>query len=185
MKTVRKPRKRKIRYSYKLTKQIVKMIEAKMTLTKICEIEGMPDRSSVHRWRHEHPEFNEQLNIAEDIRLSAFVDEMIDLADYRAYDVLYKKLECEPSKAHVVSEMHRIRLKVDIIKFLAAKLYSHKTPAVDLTKIESVIKVVSYASEKTEEQKVKMIIPDRQPEHLKHAVFTPTQQLQIEELTKK
>lgn len=181
---VRKTRKKKIRYSYALTKKILKLVESKMTISKICEIEGMPDRRSVHRWRHEHPDFDRQMMLSEKIRLSFLVDEMIDITNEDVILRLTKQYHREPTKCELYAVTQQLRLRVDTIKFLSAKLYGTRQSDVELTKIDNQINVISYESIKTSKQIQNNYVPDLQPAHLKDtAALTVAQKAQISQLT--
>ena len=182
-----KARKKKIRYSYAISKKICELIESKMTLTKICELPDMPDRRSVHRWRHEHQEFDIKFRTSESIRLSFLVDEMIDITDVHnntSFQTLENKLRREPTKPEVNSYNQQLRLRVDTIKFLSANLYGPKKADIDLTVNDKVINVVSYDPPKSVETANKL--PDLQPAYLKNASFlTLAQQAQVDLLKPK
>lgn len=180
-KITRKPRKRSIRYSYALTKKILSLVESKMTITKICELPDMPDRRSIHRWRHEHPDFHEKMKRSEDIRLSFLVDEMIDLTDDRATDYLRKIFKKEPTRLEVADENIRRRLRVDTIKFLSAKLYGTKNYDVEVNNGDSVVNVLNYQPKTPDQELPTKIIADLQPAHLKKPMnLTPAQKAQLE-----
>ena len=165
------------------------MIEDKMTISGICETEGMPNRRSIHRWRHQHPKFNEMMVVSEQIRLTHLVDEMMDMTSEEGdiVDYLTHKYSREPSQRELNAENIRRRLRVDTIKFLSAKLYADRSGGQgNITQVDKVINVVNYASIKTEKPKGVSIIPDLQPDYLKHAaMLTPAQQAQVDLVTKR
>lgn len=177
-----------IRFSMKLAAKICMMIGDKMTITGICETKGMPNRRSIHRWRHQHPKFHDMMVVAEAIRLSNFVDEMMDLTsvDDDVIEYLTAKYFREPTQRELNAENIRRRLRVDTIKFLSAKLYADRSNSNNTTQIDKVVNVVNYASIKTDKPKGVSIIPDLQPDYLKHAaMLTPAQQAQVDMVTKR
>ncbi len=182
---IRDPR---VRFSMKLAARICVMIEDKMTISGICETKGMPSRRSIHRWRHQHPKFHEMMVVSEAIRLSNFVDEMMDVTSVQndIIEYLTEKYFREPTQRELNAESTRRRLRVDTIKFLSATLYADRSASTNVTQVDKVINVVNYASIKTEKPKGVSIIPDLQPDYLKHAaMLTPAQQAQVDLVTKR
>ena len=177
-----------VRFSMKLAAKICVMIEDKMTISGICETKGMPHRRSIHRWRHQHPKFHEMMLVSEAIRLSNFVDEMMDVTSVEndIIEYLTEKYFREPTQRELNAESTRRRLRVDTIKFLSATLYADRSASTNVTQVDKVINVVNYASIKTETPKNGNIIPDLQPAYLKHAaMLTPAQQAQVDLVTKR
>lgn len=177
---MKKDRKPRVRYSHALSKKITSLIESKMTITKICELPDMPDRRTVHRWRHDYPKFDAQMALSERIRLSFLVDEMIDLTEGGAIDYLVNKLSRKPDKQELYEEITRRRLRVDTIKFLSAKLYGTKNYDVEVNNVDKVVNVVNYQSLKPVEGISVKQVPDLQPQSLKpKSLMTPAQLAQL------
>lgn len=177
-----------VRFSMKLAAKICVMIEDKMTIAGVSEVNGMPSRRSIHRWRHKHPKFHDMMVVSETIRLNNFVDEMMDLTSVEGdiIEYLTGKYYREPTQRELNAEAIRRRLRVDTIKFLSAKLYADRSGSNNVTQVDKVINVVNYASIKTEKPKGVSIIPDLQPDYLKHAaMLTPAQQAQVDLVTKR
>ena len=173
-----------IRYSKVLARRVCDLIESKMTITEICKKIEMPDRRTIHRWRHKYPDFDERLIRSERIRLSFLVDEMIELTNEDMLVYLLDKNKRIPTRIEVYAESSRRRLRVDTIKFLSAKLYGTKSYEIEQQHIDKVIQVVNYQSnDRSINENQKKFIPDLQPKELKYTpVLTPAQQAQVDSI---
>ncbi len=173
--------KKRVRFSNAIAKKILLNIEAKMTITKVCELPDMPDRRSIHRWRHQYPEFDINFKRSEAIRLSFLVDEMIELSDMDVINYLTKRDNEQPDKTKIWAETSRIRLRVDVIKFLSANLYGAKRHDNQSSRPDNVVNVVNYtpAAQGITNKPATKHVQDLQPSHLKNYVMlTPAQQAQ-------
>lgn len=164
------PRKRKPKYTKKLCKKILSLIEDKKTLAHICRLPGMPCRRTVYNWREKYPEFDDSFHVSEDIRLSGLIDEMIENTDISSYDRLCERLKEEPSKAQLYSEENRIRERNNNTKFFASKMITsirRRDEKKDSQPTEFVIK--SYQSETNIDgtKPLQGVVKDLQPQHLK------------------
>lgn len=179
--------KKRVRYSHAIAKKILLLIESKKTIARICEMPNMPEKRSIWRWRQEHEDFNEAFRRSEDIRLSGLVDEMIDLTEEDVIKYLKDK-GTVPDKGAVFAETQRRRLRVDTIKFLAARLYGTHSREPEETKVSTVVNVVNYKPE-TEVKEVGLApkkVIDLQPAHLKsRTILTVAQQAQVDSLKPK
>ncbi len=176
-------RKKRIRYSDALGRRIMDLIEDKMTIKKISEMEGMPSPKSIHRWRHQKPDFHQKMCKSERIRKVNFEDEMIDLTNEDVGEYLINKLGRSPDKNEIVLEMYQRRQRIDTLKFIVSKMYGTKPDEQSSHSYDRVINIVNYESQKTEEQKQLKVIPDLQPAHLKvNSNLTPAQQAQQAQL---
>jgi hypothetical protein len=52
-----------------------KMLEGR-TLTQVCEMQGMPPRTTVSRWRSMYPEFEQQIRIAQKMAAEKYHDDV-------------------------------------------------------------------------------------------------------------
>jgi len=94
------------KYNEKLAKDICNKIMKGMSLRKICEAKGMPDRGSVFNWVMDYEEFFNQYHNAMDIRLETRMEELQDLCQnaidnpelVQAYKLKINTLQWEASK---------------------------------------------------------------------------------------
>jgi hypothetical protein len=88
------------------------MLSSGMSLTKICQCDGMPLQKTVLDWAKDptHP-FSGQYARSRDMQLDLFVDQIIDIADNTEADM---------------AEIQKARLKIDAIKWVACKLAPKK-----------------------------------------------------------
>ena len=188
---VRKPRKKKIRYSYALTEKICKLIESGQTLATICKLEEMPDRRSVYRWRHEHAEFNVKFIVSEQIRLSALQDELLDSTRFMdtptVYEILANRLKREPNKLESTSFNQQVRMRIEALKYMISKFGGAGASNIDAALNEKPVKVMDYKLEKAADapKDKRSNIIDLQPAHLKNVKYTKAQQAQIDQFSPK
>ena len=74
------PSKARVEYSPELADQILDQIIDGKTLKAIEEIDGMPSRTMILKWRREYPEFGQLYDDAVDARADADADEVDELA---------------------------------------------------------------------------------------------------------
>ncbi len=175
--------KKRVRYSPAIGRKICGYIEDKMTITQLCKLPDMPDRRNIHRWRHKHDEFEEIYVRAEQIRLSFLVDEMLELTSGSVIKDLMRKNGVAPDKLEVHAEMHMRRLRVDVIKFLAAKLYGGDRGQGTVVKSDNIVNVVNYSPKVSDDNLMIQSKPviDLQPQRLKSkSLLTVAQQAQVD-----
>ena len=95
------------KYTQALADQICERIMNGESLRAIISSEGMPNRSSVHKWLAENKDFSDQYARAKDNQADTLADELIYIAD-NAEDV------------------QKARLQVDTRKWVASKLKPKK-----------------------------------------------------------
>jgi hypothetical protein len=97
------------------------------SLRSICSGDDMPSRASVFRWLSDETRqaFRDQYAHARDAQADALADEIVDIADDSALDIVKggKYGDQERVNAEVVA---RARLRVDARKWVAAKLKPKK-----------------------------------------------------------
>lgn len=159
------------KYTHALSKKILLLIEDKHTVTDIGNLEGMPNRRTIHRWRNSFPDFNERFIISEQIRASFFRDEIDELTRVNAYDRLKQKYswisDYEPNKNELLSENQRIRMRIDGLKFLTARFEGVKNSNSKISDSMSNVNVLSYKNDTQEHESIEHM-PDLQPKNLKN-----------------
>ena len=122
-------------YTEKVALQLCELIAGGLALKDVCEIEGMPARTTAYKWLADNEDFAIMYTRAREERAELIADEVITIAD------------TEP-------DPHKARVRIDARKWWAAKVnpkkYGDKMQvggdadnpikhAVELTKIERVI----------------------------------------------
>lgn len=87
------------------------MIEGR-SLRKICQLEDMPDASTVYRWLHRHPEFRDNYAKAQQDRTTVFAEELLEISDQ--YDT-----DAETLSPDLIQ---RAKLRIDTRKWLMSKM---------------------------------------------------------------
>lgn len=105
-------------YSNELCDTICNRIALGESLRSICRDAGMPDLSTVIKWRREKPEFFAQYEKAQEDRADTLSDDICDIAD-----------SATPEYASVA------KLQVDARKWVASKLKPKKYGEAMLNKI--------------------------------------------------
>lgn len=89
-------------------------------LEKLCAYyKDLPDKATINRWRHKHPEFADQYKQAKISQIETLVDEIIDIADDTSNDIIIDDNGNERCNSEYIA---RSRLRIDTRKWLAAKL---------------------------------------------------------------
>lgn len=147
-----------IKYSKKVANYILTEIEKGRSLTSICAESTVPSYRAVQAWVRENKyEFTKLYRQARETQLNLFIDQMNDIADapppvapsFVVNDEGAKvPLEGGDRKLWVNAEIQRRRLKVDTIKFQAAKLAGVMGYHADkgLTVVGDTVNILNYAS---------------------------------------
>lgn len=90
------------------------------SLEKLCSnYEDLPDKKTIWRWRHKHPEFAELYRQAKISQIEVIVDEILEISDDTSND----RIIDSDGNVHCNNEyIARSRLRIDSRKWLAAKL---------------------------------------------------------------
>lgn len=89
------------------------------SLNTVLAKSGMPNKKTVMRWLHRHPEFEKIYRLAQKERAECWIEEIVDIADDTSGDFR----EGDDGKLRVDNEhINRSRLKVDTRKWIAAKM---------------------------------------------------------------
>ncbi|EOC1267558.1 ubiquitin carboxyl-hydrolase [Cronobacter sakazakii] len=81
------------------------------SLRKVCERQGMPNKSTVFRWLAQHEEFRDQYAKATETRADAIFEEMFDIAD---------------TVAEEAAAVGKARLRIDTRKWALARMNPKK-----------------------------------------------------------
>jgi len=107
-------------YSQEIVSKICSEIAEGKSLRAVCEIEGMPDKSTVFVWLREHKEFQDQYARATEERTEALSEELMDLGDEAVE--LAQTVDAKASSAVVQA----VKLKADNIKWTMSKMKPKK-----------------------------------------------------------
>ena len=102
-------------YTEKLAEQICDYIKEGKTLRTISEIDGMPNKSTILKWRNNNNEFKDQYTRAKEEQSEAFNEELIEIAD---------DLTVEPDRAKL-----RIETRKWVMGKMKPKKYKENTSA--------------------------------------------------------
>jgi len=112
-------------YTMELALEICDLIADGTPLVKICEAVGMPDRSTVRKWRIENEQFSTMYAQAREEFADSLVDQILPLADESRLGVKTKNGPngIEETTGDMVE---RTRLQLDSRKWLASKILPKK-----------------------------------------------------------
>ncbi len=77
------------------------------SLRRICEDEGMPNKSTVFEWIFANPEFSNQYARARELQAQSYADDIVDIAD-------------------TDEDSNRARVRIDARKWHSSKLFPKK-----------------------------------------------------------
>ncbi len=113
-------------FTPELAVKICLLLEQGQTLTAICRDPGMPDRTTVLRWKRENTDFHHRYSRARHDQMDCFGDQNIDIADDGTTDFITKKGRNGVEYEAVDQEhIQRSRLRVDARRFLMSKIAPH------------------------------------------------------------
>lgn len=117
---------RKTDYTKKLAAEICEAIMSGKSLREICRGDGMPARSTVHKWLAERDDFSDQYARACDIRADVVFDEIFAIAD-TPVDGEKRKITSDGKEEITTGDMieHR-RLQIDARKWALARMAPKK-----------------------------------------------------------
>ena len=101
-------------YTQEIATTICGLMAEGMSLRKICDLDGMPDKATVFRWLAKHPSFRDQYAQAQEDRTNAMAEELLEITD--DYDP-------ESDDKNIIN---RARLRIDTRKWLLAKMRPKK-----------------------------------------------------------
>ncbi len=94
-------------YSEELTDRICELIAVGNALITLCELDGMPDESTVYRWLEKHPSFRQKYARARERQAERGLEEMRVIAD-------------------TATDHAKARNQIDVRKWHLSKLLPHK-----------------------------------------------------------
>lgn len=110
-------------YSQELADEICRQIAtSSISLRTLCAKEGMPDVSTILRWRNTNKEFCEQYARAKEEQADFMAEEMLEIADDGSNDTLMT----EKGEIENKEWTNRSKLRVETRKWLASKLKPKK-----------------------------------------------------------
>lgn len=117
-------------YSPELAETICDRLIAGDSLRKICESEEMPAKVTILRWLVKHEQFRAQYAIARELQAEGELDEMKDISDDDAADVVFKEVEtAHGSEAKAVfmrANVDRAKLRIETRRLRMEKMAPRK-----------------------------------------------------------
>lgn len=107
------------KYTEALAIGICERIAKGRPLTKICRLKGMPDYSTVLRWRRDRDDFAALYQAAREDAADTLADQVLTIADDASGDVTE---DGEGGRVVDHENVQRSRLRVDARKWIACKL---------------------------------------------------------------
>lgn len=120
---------RPTKYTKKKANEICRRIANGESLTSICKEPTKPTKTTVFNWldNPKNEEFLNQYTRARERQAESFVDECVDIADYREQDTIKKKTKSgEEHKAPDHEWINRSKLRVETRIKVAEKLFPKK-----------------------------------------------------------
>lgn len=116
---------RPTKYTPELANEICKHIADGLSLRRICEKDGMPDKATILRWAVEdYQGFYDQYEKARRIQAETLADEIFDIADDGSNDWVEKQDQNGPTGDSILNTEHvqRSRLRLDTRKWYLSKV---------------------------------------------------------------
>ena len=95
-------------YSPELAEEVCVYLASGLSLRKIQELDGMPNKDTVIRWTLRHPEFQVLYDQARKMQAEIYADEIVEISDGEGEDT--------------VTVVNRDRLRVDARKWICTSL---------------------------------------------------------------
>lgn len=99
------------------------MIANGETISKICAVDGMPEKSAIYSWLAKYSEFAENYARAREAQMEAMVDEIIEISDDGSNDTYTDDDGNERTNGDVIQ---RSKLRIDTRKWLMSKLAARR-----------------------------------------------------------
>lgn len=122
----RRPKGRPTKYNDKVAELICMGISDGMSLRRVCQDEGMPDKATVFRWLIAHDSFRDQYARAKQQGAEAWAEEIMDIADDGSNDWMESTHPKNPGYDYNGEAVQRSKLRVDTRKWLMSKLQPKK-----------------------------------------------------------
>lgn len=105
-------------YSDKIAVEICTRLSDGESLRSICLSDDMPGKTTVFRWLGENEAFRDQYTRAREAQADTLFDEMLDIADDTAKDIVEGAVDQE--------HIQRTKLRIETRKWMAGKLRPKK-----------------------------------------------------------
>ena len=133
------------------------------TLTTICKTPGIPERTTVHRWRRKFPDFDNAYRQARADQQEAWGDECIDIADDDSLDTM----ETTDKAGNTVTvanhaNVQRDRLRIGTRQFFMARLNRTYADKQEVTVSGSVQHTVDLSDRERMRRLASFMLEDRQ-----------------------
>ncbi|MDF0521522.1 hypothetical protein P0R31_30190 [Bradyrhizobium yuanmingense] len=92
-------------------------------LLKICADENMPGRTTIYRWLATNPEFRKRFAEAREALMDFYAEQILNVAFDESGDVILDQKDGKTSAVANHAKVQRDRLKVDSLKWTAARLF--------------------------------------------------------------
>ncbi|MDR5772092.1 MULTISPECIES: terminase small subunit protein [unclassified Caballeronia] len=109
-------------YTPDLAAEICKRIALGDSLRTICDLDSMPDQTTVYRWLREREDFRQQYARAREDQAEHYLDEIITISDDSSRDTIHGEDRDMPNSEWIA----RSRLRVDARKWAMSKLAPKK-----------------------------------------------------------
>lgn len=113
-------------YTPELAEIICYEVAEGKTLSDVCRQPGWPGYSTIANWRRKHPEFDDAIKMAMEIRANAMADEILHIADDSSEDWVESNDPRRPGRVLNKEAVLRSRVKIDTRKWLMGRLYPKK-----------------------------------------------------------
>lgn len=113
-------------YTQDLADRMCAQLADGVSLRKVCDAEGMPDKATVFRWLRTIPEFRDQYTRAKEESADILAEEVLEIADEGSNDWMATNDADNPGYRFNGEAVARSRLRVDTRKWIASKLKPKK-----------------------------------------------------------
>lgn len=116
------------KYKPKLAQKVCQLIAEGNSLRKVCQLEGMPSRSTVFEWIVQYDEFSDQYARAKEKSVESMAEEILEIADDGTNDYVADNYDKGRTPGYRVDgeNIQRSKLRVDTRKWLMGKLKPKK-----------------------------------------------------------
>ena len=92
------PAGRPTKYTKELAQKLCSELASGKSMRTVCDMPGMPDRTTVFRWMSDREEFRHQYAEAKEMSAEALAEQMFDIADDGDEDVQRSRLRVDTRK---------------------------------------------------------------------------------------
>jgi hypothetical protein len=110
------------KYNESVASEVLNLMQAGLSLRRICALPNMPPAFSVYHWQATHPDFSQRYARAQLDRAQFWAEEILDISDDGSNDWVEQQRNGRTVMVADHEHIQRSRLRVDTRKFLMAKL---------------------------------------------------------------